>query len=82
MTISAKEDCWIKVKSDGRLLYHGVLKKGRSDSWQAKEKINLFLANAGVVDLNVNGQVITSLGRRGQVINDIVITKSGLTVQR
>lgn len=82
LTINAREDCWIKVKSDGKLLYNGILKKGRPDSWLAKEKINLSLGNAGVVDLNVNGQVITSLGRRGQVIKDIVITKGGLSVQR
>jgi transcriptional regulator with XRE-family HTH domain len=82
LTINAREDCWIKVKSDGKLLYHGILKKGRPDSWLAKEKINLSLGNAGVVDLNVNGQVITSLGRRGQSIKDIVITKGGLSVQR
>jgi transcriptional regulator with XRE-family HTH domain len=82
LTINAREDCWIKVKSDGKLLYHGILKKGRPDSWFAKEKINLSLGNAGVVDLNVNGQVITSLGRKGQAIKDIVITKGGLSVQR
>lgn len=82
LTINAREDCWVKVKSDGKLLYHGILKKGRPDSWSAKEKINLSLGNAGVVDLNVNGQVITSLGRKGQAVKDIVITKGGLSVQR
>jgi len=82
LTINAREDCWIKVKSDGKLLYHGILKKGRPDNWVAKEKINLTLGNAGAVDLNVNGQVITSLGRKGQVIKDIVITRGGLSVQR
>ncbi len=82
LTINAREDCWIKVKSDGKLLYHGILKKGRPDSWLAKERIDLSLGNAGAVDLNVNGQVITSLGRRGQVIRDIVITRGGLNVQR
>ncbi|MGE5197919.1 MAG: DUF4115 domain-containing protein, partial [Deltaproteobacteria bacterium] len=81
LTISAREDCWIKVKSDGKLLYYGILKKGRFDSWQAKDKINLFLGNAGVVDLNANGQVITNLGRKGQVLGDIVITKEGLSVR-
>jgi len=82
LTINAREDCWIKVKSDGKLLYHGVLKKGRPDSWIAKEKINLSLGNAGVVELNVNGQPVLSLGRKGQVIKDIVITRGGLSVQR
>jgi hypothetical protein len=80
LTIAAREDCWVKVKSDGKLLYYGILKKGRYDSWQAKDKIVLNLGNAGVVDINVNGQVISSIGRRGQVINDITITKDGLSI--
>ncbi len=82
LSVSAREDCWIKVRTDGKLLYYGILKKGRSNSWQGKEKIQLNIGNAGVVDLNVNGQVITSLGRRGQAISDILITREGLTVQR
>ena len=80
LTILAREDCWVKVKADGKLLYYGILKKGRYDSWQAKERIALNLGNAGVVDLSVNGQVISSVGRKGQVINDISITKAGLSV--
>jgi cytoskeletal protein RodZ len=80
LTLSAREDVWVKIKSDGKLLYYGILKKGRFDTWQARERITLNVGNAGVVDLNVNGQVISSIGRRGQIINDIVITKEGLSV--
>ena len=82
LILSAREDCWIKVKSDGKLLYQGILKKGRSDAWQAKERINLSLANAGAVELNINGQIFTGLGKRGQTLNDIVITsREGLVIR-
>ena len=80
--IRANEDCWIQLKSDGRVIFQNILKKGRFESWQAKEKIELSLGNAGAVDLEVNGKLISKLGKRGQVIKNILITKEGLIVGR
>lgn len=80
--VRAKGDCWITVKSDGKIIFQNNLKKGRSENWQAKEKIELSLGNAGVVELEVNGKFISSLGRRGQSIKNILITKDGLSIPR
>ena len=80
--IRAKEDCWIQLKTDGRVVFQNILKKGRFESWRADDKIELSLGNAGVVDLEVNGKVISSLGRKGQVIKNIIITREGLSLPR
>ena len=80
LSILAKEDCWINLKSDGKVVFHGTLKKGRTETWQAKEKIELSVTNAGVINLEVNGRLITNLGRKGQALKNISITKDGLTV--
>lgn len=80
--IRAKEDCWIQLKADGRMIFQNILKKGRYESWQADQKIEFSLGNAGVVDLEVNGKLVSNLGRRGQVIKNIVITREGLTIPR
>jgi cytoskeleton protein RodZ len=80
--IRAKEDCWIQLKADGRMVFQNILKKGRYESWQADQKIEFSLGNAGVVDLEVNGKLVSNLGRRGQVIKNIVITREGLTIPR
>lgn len=82
LDIHAKENCFIQVKSDGRVMFQNILKKGRSESWQAKDKIELSLGNAGVVELEVNGKRISGLGRRGQALKNILITKEGLSVKR
>lgn len=82
LTIRAKEDCWIRLKSDAHLVFQGILKKGRFETWQAKEKIELSLGNAGGVILEVNGKIISKLGRRGQALKNIFITKEGLSVAR
>ncbi|MFA5155839.1 MAG: RodZ domain-containing protein [Candidatus Omnitrophota bacterium] len=80
--IRAKEDCWTQVKIDGKTVFQSILKKGRFENWQAKNKIELSLGNAGVVELEVNGKFISSLGRRGQSVKNILITKDGLTTPR
>ncbi|RKY29791.1 MAG: hypothetical protein DRP74_08215 [Candidatus Omnitrophota bacterium] len=79
--IHAKEDCWIELRADGKLLFRRILKAGNSESWKAKERIEFSLGNAGVIDVEVNGKRMPALGRRGQVVKNIVITKEGLTVK-
>ncbi|MBU3958300.1 MAG: DUF4115 domain-containing protein [Candidatus Omnitrophica bacterium] len=82
LLIRAKEDCWIQLKTDGKVVFQSVLKKGRFESWEAESKIELSLGNAGVVDLEVNGKLISNLGRRGQVLKNILITKEGISIGR
>ena len=80
--IRASENCWVSLKVDGRLVFQRVLEKGRFKSWQAKDRIELSLGNAGAIELEVNGQLFSNLGRRGQVRKNIVITKEGLDIGR
>lgn len=80
--IRAKEDCWMQVKSDGKVIFQNILRKGRFENWRAKEKIEFCLGNAGVVELEVNGKIIPALGRRGQTVKNILLTKDGLSTSR
>lgn len=80
--IKAKDNCWVQVKADGKIVFQGVLKKSRSEHYQAKERIELSLGNAGLVELEVNNKNIASLGRKGQVLKNILITRNGLSTAR
>lgn len=81
LVILAKDaDCWIKLKSDGKVVFQNTLKKGRSESWQAKDRIELSLSNARAIELQINEKVISNLSRKGKALKNIVITKDGLTV--
>jgi transcriptional regulator with XRE-family HTH domain len=83
LSIRARENCWIKAKVDGKVNFVDVLEKGRSETWQANDKIELSLGNAGGIELELNGEVISPLGRKGQVIRQIVISKDeGLKIIR
>lgn len=76
--IRAKENCWVQVRADGVVVFQRVLEKGRLETWVAKDKFELSLGNAGGVELEINGELFSNLGRRGQVLKSIVITKEGL----
>ena len=83
LVISAKERCLVYVKSDGKVVFHRVLEKGRSNTWKAKDRIDLALGNASAVEIVVNGQRFKDLGRKGQPLKNIVITeKDGLSIPR
>ena len=80
--IRSRENCWVDLKVDGRVVFRRVLEKGRFETWQAKDKIELSLGNAGAVELEVNGQRFLNLGRRGQALKGIMITREGLNIPR
>lgn len=83
LVVSARENCLVFVKSDGKVVFHRVLEKGRSNNWKAKERIDLSLGNASAVEIVVNGQRFKDLGRKGQPLKNIVITeKEGLSIPR
>ena len=80
--IRARDNCWIQVKADGKVVFQRVLERGRFENWQAKNRIELSLGNAGGVELEVNGQIFSNLGRKGEVRKNIVITREGLNIGR
>ena len=80
--IHAREDCWVQLKIDGKAVFQNVLRKGRYEVWQAKDKMELSLGNVGSVELELNGKMLQSLGRKGQSLKNMVITKEGLKVER
>lgn len=80
LIIRAKEDCWARVKTDGHLVFQSIIKRGRLETWKAKEKIEISLGNASGVSLSVNGKIVSNLGKRGQVLKNIIITKEGINI--
>lgn len=82
LILRAKEDTWIQLAVDNDIVFRNVLKKGQVETWTAKEKAQLSVGNAGGLVLEVNGKLISPLGRRGQVIKHIQITRESITIPR
>jgi len=80
--IYARSKSWITAKVDGKVVFRGVLARGRNESWQAREKAELSLGDAGAVELQVNDQRFANLGRHGESLKNVLINKDGLKISR
>lgn len=80
LSIRAKEDCFVTVTADNTVLFKSTLRKKRSESWTAKDRMELDLGNAAAVELEVNGRTIPPLSKRKRAIKNIVITKDGIHI--
>ena len=81
LVIRAKDKSWLQVKVDGKIVFQSILAKGTAESWQAKEKIELWLGNAGAVQLELNGKLLGKIGRPGQALKRVLVTRAGLSIQ-
>ena len=61
--------CWMQVVVDGKDVFIGEVPAGQVKTFNGKDKIMVRLGNAGVVEVNYNGQNIGFLGERGKVVN-------------
>lgn len=82
LTIFAEKDTWIQVKADGNVVFRTVLKKFSSETWQAKDNFELRISNAGTVKLELNGKILPSLGRQGQSLKSVLISRDEFTVKK
>jgi cytoskeletal protein RodZ len=82
LVIRARENCFVHLKIDGKVVFHQELERGRPEIWTGKNRMELSIGNAGAVELEVNGQPFSKLGRRGESVKGILITREGLTIPR
>ncbi len=75
--VEAKEDCWLRVKCDGIELFRGTLHKGDIERWKADKELSLWVGNAGALKIVCNGKHYENIGRKGQVIKELVFTPDG-----
>jgi transcriptional regulator with XRE-family HTH domain len=59
---------WMYVEVDGNPTFTGFLGSGQVKAFKGAERIFIKLGNAGVVEVECNGQKIGVLGRRGEVV--------------
>jgi cytoskeleton protein RodZ len=78
LTMTAQQDCWVEVRTDGETVINRVLAEGESETFAAQGEIVLSVGNAGGLSLRVNDRPTLPLGRSGEVRKNIVITRQNL----
>jgi cytoskeleton protein RodZ len=69
LTVSAKEDAWIKVSIDQGTPSEHTLKTGGQIQLEAQSGFNLLIGNAGGIRLSLDGKPVQVPGKRGEVVN-------------
>jgi len=78
LTMTAQQDCWVEVRTDGATVINRVLAEGESQRLEARGEIVLSVGNAGGLSIRVNDRPALPLGRSGEVRKNIVITRQNL----
>lgn len=67
IAVAAKEEVWVRITVDGKVLTERVLAPGETRSAAAYDSITVLVGNAGGVEIRYNGTSIGTIGPRGQV---------------
>lgn len=60
--------CWVRVKSDGKTEFEGILEAGERRFFEAKEEMEIRMGDAGNLSITVNGQDLGIQGEAGSVV--------------
>ena len=69
---------WTEVRVDGAIVLQQVLQTGARQTWVARRDITLWLGDAGNVTLELNGRSLGRVGKKGEVVRGLRITREGL----
>ena len=76
--VQAKEEAWITVTADGRLILSGkTLKAGDQQVVRAGKKIILVTGNAGGIEISFNGKPLGPVGSESE-LRSLTFTPAGL----
>lgn len=70
------QPCWIAVRVDGQPSFQAEYAAGTSKEVKGTTKIELVtVGNAGGLSVTLNGKALPSLGKTGEVLHNVVLTK-------
>ncbi len=78
LVLRAKRKVWMQVKSDGKVVFEDVLKKGDIERWLADDSIELWIGDGSALELELNGRHLGSPGTG--VIKNVIITRQGMKI--
>jgi cytoskeleton protein RodZ len=67
LRIGAREDSWVSITADGKVLMQDTIPAGTEKSVKATKQIVIRTGNAGALDLAFNGEKLPTQGEVGEV---------------
>ncbi|HLF17349.1 MAG TPA: RodZ domain-containing protein [Candidatus Omnitrophota bacterium] len=82
LTVRAKKSSWLRVKSDGVVVFQSTLNAGEAETWEADNEIEITGRNITQLEFELNGKLIGSLGRSSRGAKGLLVTQEGLSVTK
>jgi len=79
--IKAIEETWVQIQVNGQSQTETLFKPGEGSSYQANDRVELVIGNAGGLDLVFNGRMMERFGKSGEVVI-LVFTPQGVERKR
>ena len=82
LSVRANQNSWLRVKTDGNVVFQSTLRTGAVETWLADDEIEISGRNINQLEFELNGKMIGTLGRKDRNAKKVVITKNGLSVKK
>ena len=81
IVISASSTSWVEIaKADGQIVVSKLLRKGDNFVATADTKLFLSTGNAGGISLKLGDQKAVKIGKTGEIIRDLALTRNSLSL--
>lgn len=71
LVLEFDQDSWTRLEADGKTVLNGLVRRGTTRRFEARNGFRISLGNAGGVRISVDGRALDPLGEAGEVIKDI-----------
>ncbi len=78
LKIKAADTVWLKITSDGKVLFQSILKRGITETWTAGDHFEIWTGNASDMNLILNNYDLGSPGKG--VIKRMLINHEGIRI--
>jgi len=82
LTVRANQNSWLRVKTDGIVVFQSTLRIGAVETWLADKEIEISGRNINRLEFELNGKMIGTLGRKDRNAKKVIVTKRGLSVKQ
>ncbi len=82
LTVRAKRNSWLQVRVDGVVVFQSTLSRGAVEDWTAKDKIEISGKDINDLEFELNGKLISSLGKADRQARRLIVTKDGMAIKR
>ncbi|MBN2453392.1 MAG: helix-turn-helix domain-containing protein [Candidatus Omnitrophica bacterium] len=79
LLLKVNQPVYVKMRTDGNLIFERVLTKGTAEVFTADKVINIYTAKGEAIELILNGIALGSPGRG--LIRNIEVTRSGFKIK-